>query len=256
METGRLRGAGIGERRGMQPNRFHFSTTFLLLATACAVPSARDLPSIAPAASPTQRTSQDVAQQKEPAPRAYLRATGGLSLLPGTSLDSSDAGALQQADASFDPGFAYTFGGGYRVTDDWSVEAELGYRTNPIDRVRSTGQTLTEGDFASLGFFANGIYRVPMAGRLRPYVGLGIGLLEEIDIDLGSGTDVDYSDSALAAQAIVGVDYQLSSQWSLQLEGRYLQSFGQDLAAESGNGVTYDADYQPFSISLGLTWSF
>lgn len=226
----------------MQPNAFQFPTALLLFASVCA---AQGAPSDPPAGSPAFDS-----------PRAYLRATGGLSLLPSTSLDSSDAGALDDADASFDPGFAYTFGGGYRVAKDWSIEAELGYRTNPIDRVRNAGPDVTGGDFASLGFFANGIYRLPVEGRLRPYFGLGLGLLEEIDIDLGAGSDVDYSDSAFAGQAIVGIDYQLSSRWSVQIEGRYLQSFGQDLTAESGSGIRYDADYQPISLLLGLTWSF
>jgi opacity protein-like surface antigen len=227
-----------------------------LFLAGCAAPAARG--TWTTAASPSTAAQQpSVAPTSEStSPRAYLRATGGLSLLPGTDLESGDAGALQQADASFDPGFAYTFGGGYRVADDWSLEVELGYRTNPIDRVRSTGSSINEGDFASLGFFANARYHLPVETRLRPYVGLGLGLLEEIDIDLGGGTDADYSDSAVAIQAIVGVDYAISSRWAVSLEGRYLQSFGQDLAAESGSGITYDADYRPLSVLLGLSWSF
>ncbi|MCU0867280.1 MAG: porin family protein [Planctomycetes bacterium] len=232
-------------------------TTSLLLMAACTAPGAR--PTWATTGAPSSTASDANAapnRDDEDGKRAYVRATGGLSLLPSTDLESGDVGALQQADASFDPGFAYTFGAGYRVADDWSMEVELGYRTNPIDRVRNTGPTITEGDFASLGFFANARYHLPVTGSLQPYVGLGLGLLQEIDIDLGGGTEVDYSDSALAIQAILGVDYRFSSRWALQLEGRYLQSFGQDLAAESGSGITYDADYQPFSVLLGLSWSF
>jgi opacity protein-like surface antigen len=221
----------------------HLFPTTILLFTAVAV------------AQNTPPASVDTSPAVD-SPRAYLRAAGGLSVLPSTSLDSADAGALQQANASFDTGYAYTFGGGYRITNDWAVEAEIGYRTNSIDRVRNAGPAITDGDFASLGFFVNGIYRLPVEGRLRPYVGLGAGYLEEIDIDLGSGANVDYSDSAFAVQAIVGVEYQLASRWALQLEGRYLQAFGQDLAAESGTGIRYEADYQPITLMVGLSWSF
>ena len=35
-----------------------------------------------------------------------------------------------------------------------------------------------------------------------------------------------------------------------------MQSFGQDLAAESGSGISYEADYQPLSLLLGVSWSF
>ena len=253
-----MRVAWLGETSGMKLNHFLFPTTLLLLTTSCAAPGNRTAPNPALADSPVQPTALAAVQQQpqDAPPRAYLRLNGGLSVLPSTNLDSSDAGALQQAEASFDPGFGYNFAGGYRITDDWAVELEIGYRTNPVDEVRSTGPTITDGDFSSLGFFANGIYRVPVEGRLRPYVGLGLGLIEEIDIDIGSGSDVDYSDSAVAIQAIAGLDYALSSRWSLQLEGRYMQSFGQDLAAESGSGISYEADYQPLSLLLGVSWSF
>jgi OmpA-OmpF porin, OOP family len=201
---------------------------------------------------PPQAEAESTAQRGP-----YLRATGGLSILPSTDFRSSDAGALQDASASFDPGYAYTFGGGYRLNDAWSVEAEIGYRTNSIDTLRAGGGTVPEnGDFASLGFFANARWHLPTQSRLQPYVGLGFGVLEEIDADLGLGPNVDYSDSGLAAQALVGLDYQLSRRWSLQAEGRYLHAFGFDLAAETGAPITYDADYTPISFAIGLTFSF
>ena len=214
-----------------------------VFAAACATPPR--LPSSAPTSEPETAT-----------PRAHVRAAGGWSWLPDTDLDSDDIGALRPADASFDRGVAYTFGVGYRVADDWSLELELGYRANRIDRVLSTDQIITAGDFTSLGVFANARYHLPLASRLRPHFGLGLGLLEELEITIGTGTDVDYSDSAVAIQAIAGVDYAISPRWSVSLEGRYLQSFGQDLAAESGLRRSYEADYQPISVLLGLSWSF
>lgn len=196
----------------------------------------------------------------------YLRAAGGLGFLADGDLDRQAGGGSPgvAGDADYDSGFLSTFAVGYRIDPRWSTELELAYRSNDIDGVReaSGGATIAEsGDFASLSFMLNGRYHFDTGeSPVQPYVGLGIGVVEEIDVDLdplgGGGTERSFSDSGLGLQAMLGADYALGSGWSLNAEGRYFTALDFSLGAEGGGGGTFEGDYDHFGLLFGLGYSF
>lgn len=185
------------------------------------------------------------------------RLFGGAGFLRDTNLTSNDAGAIQDGDASFDVGWMGGGAVGYRFHDSWSADLEMTYRTNNLDRVTAAGTTVDDGDFSSLSVLTNLRYHLPVAGPLRPYVGVGAGWIEEIDIDLETlSSETGYSASGVGAQLLLGAEYALSDRLSLDVEGRYFRSFADRFDSEDGPAITYDADYDRFEVVFGLSWRF
>ena len=240
---------------------------FGVLTTACATPSPRPsstalagLDSVATTGDGVRAPIVAATRAERPARNSdgvTARLFGGGGFLLATSLRSGDAGAIANGDASFD--FGWMAGGavGYRFANDWSVDLEMTYRTNDVDRITAPGVSIDQGDFSSLGVLANVRYYLPTDMPLRPYVGVGVGWIEEIDIDLGaSDAENSFSTSGVGAQALIGAEYALTDRLSLDVEGRYFRSFADDFDSENAAGIRYDADYDRFEALFGLTWRF
>ncbi|MDA0374030.1 MAG: outer membrane beta-barrel protein [Planctomycetota bacterium] len=192
----------------------------------------------------------------------YLRVDAGLGAVLDTEVERTDAsGASNLGDAAFDSGWMTGTALGYRFSDRWSADLEFTYRTNDVDRIRPVGATgldAASGDFASGALMANVRYHFPSESRLRPYVGLGAGLVEEIDIDVDlAGVENSYSDSGFGVQAMLGVEYALDDSWSLSGEARYFRALDFEGSGEGPSaGGRASADYDHFGVLLGLTYRF
>ncbi|MEM7517804.1 MAG: OmpW family outer membrane protein [Planctomycetota bacterium] len=187
----------------------------------------------------------------------FARVQAGLSFLPDGDFDVTSGGATTGGEGSYDPGFMSGLAVGYRIDSNWSAELEYNYRSNDIDTVdQDGGGTFADGgDFASVAIMANAYYHFRPGERLRPYIGAGVGFLQEIDADLDS-LGVEASDrGGFAYQLMAGVSYELSGPWTMNVEGRYFGAGNSDLEV-SGNSDVYEADYNPFSVLAGLTYSF
>lgn len=175
----------------------------------------------------------------------YAKAFGGLSALQG---NSASFGSTAQP-LSYDSGT--TLGGaiGYDYGDrPFRAELEFAYRSG-----EATGVT---GDYASTTFALNGYYVFAGNGRLKPYVGLGLGYVTEIDFDVTSGANAgEYSDRGLlAGQAMLGADYALSDSLSLFGELRYFTTETPNLSGIGG--ATLRADYNTLDLIAGLSFKF
>ena len=116
-----------------------------------------------------------------------------------------------------------------------------------------------DGNYASNIFYLNGHYRFAPNGDWQPYVGAGLTLVEEVDIDLErGGEELSYSgDGDIGYQLFAGVDYRINPEWSLQGELRYGSITGIDLEGESGDpGEIEDIDYQTTTLQIGLVYEF
>lgn len=187
----------------------------------------------------------------------FARVQAGLSFLPDGDFDVTSGGATTGGEGNYDPGFMSGLAVGYRIDSTWSAELEYNYRSNDVDTVEQDGGgTFADGgDFASVAIMANAYYHFRPGERLRPYIGAGVGFLQEIDSDLDS-LGVEASDrGGFAYQLMAGVSYELSGPWTMNLEGRYFGAGTSDLEV-SGSSDVYEADYNPFSIVAGVTYSF
>jgi opacity protein-like surface antigen len=143
----------------------------------------------------------------------------------------------------------------------WSLELEFFYRSNDIDAVSRGGDRFAGGDYASTNFFLNAHYTFgSLGGRaaiIRPYVGAGVGLMQEIDIDMpGLGVEDVSATWKPAFQAIFGVRWELNAHWSIFTEGRYTYAGDPKLRSETGASQTVRADYKGWTALAGLRWTF
>jgi opacity protein-like surface antigen len=180
----------------------------------------------------------------------YVRAFGGASSLSSTDMIGSITG-----NADFDTG---TIAGGAIGYDykgsPFRSEIEWTYRSADA---QAFGGGAT-GDFASTTLSVVGYYDlagVDPSGQFTPYVGLGIGIPTQVDLDISGGTAPgEYTDNGGAAwQAILGAAWAVNDRWALTGELRYFDAGSRDL---SSNGNTLTADYQTVDVALGLRLSF
>ena len=190
----------------------------------------------------------------------YLRGTAGYSMLDDqTGATSADLAAAGDAEFAIDNGYTAGLGLGYQLNPSWSVELYWEYRSHAAETTLGNGERFDDGNYASNIFYLNGNYHWATDGPWQPYVGAGIGWVEEIDIDLERSGEPErsFSDSGYVGfQFYTGVNYALSPKWSLQGEIRYSVFDDIDLDEESGSGTIEGLDYDPFTAQLGVVYRF
>jgi opacity protein-like surface antigen len=194
----------------------------------------------------------------------YATIYGQYSQIGSSSFTESGAQGLGSGlRADFNSGFGLGGDIGYRYGNGWAAEVEWNYRNHSLDTLRQGGGNLArDGDFASNTIFINGLRRFSTDGAWTPYLGAGIGWVEEIDIDItprGGGTERGYSDgNEFAFQFIAGVEYEFTPQWSLTADTRYMRVGSVRLDNETGNsnGKVGTLKYNPFSVQVGVRYNF
>jgi OOP family OmpA-OmpF porin len=187
----------------------------------------------------------------------YVKLYGGVSTMADTDFSGEKILGSGSVDTSFDSGA--TFGGavGYGVTNNLDLELDYTYRRNDIKSGKRGGrEVLSGGDYASVAIMANGIYRFEVDYAVKPYLGVGLGFLQEVDSDLefaGGGKLEDLEDRRFAWQGLAGITYPLSSNFELFGEVRYLDASNVDLEK---SGASVSADYRTTSALAGLTYRF
>jgi opacity protein-like surface antigen len=194
----------------------------------------------------------------------YLKPTVGAAFLSSSSFNQSgvaEPGATGTGD--FDSGYFAGIGFGYRFDNGWSTDLTWEFRTNDLNEVSfSDGTRFTEGNYASNIFYLNGYYTfgTDQDRRWRPYLGAGLGYVQEIDIDLETGgVENSYSgDGELAYQVMGGIEYDLSDRWRLQGEARYVSVSGVDLDFEGAGtaAAITGIDYDGWTLGLNAVFDF
>ncbi|CAA7612740.1 OmpA family protein [Magnetospirillum sp. UT-4] len=115
------------------------------------------------------------------------------------------------------------------------VEFELGYRAND--------------NIDSLTTMVNVLYDFMPTSKWHPMVGAGIGWAF-LDGDF-AGTNAKNSDNAFAYQGILGLGYDISNNFMLKTQYRYLGTTDTDVGTS-----TQKADYDNHAITVGFTYKF
>jgi outer membrane autotransporter protein len=194
----------------------------------------------------------------------YITLYGQYSRIGSSSLsESGPLGAGNGLRAEFGSGAGLGADIGWRYGNGWAAEVEWNYRSHSLDALRQGGTTLARnGDFASNILLINGLRRFPISGAWTPYLGAGLGWVQEIDFDVtpsGGGAPRSYSaDGRFAFQLMAGVEYALTPQWRLTADTRWLRAGSVQLENEAGNrgGQAGPLDYNPLSVQVGLRYSF
>jgi len=187
----------------------------------------------------------------------YVSAYGGSSALASTNLsDTRPSTPTLAGKASFGSGSGLGGGIGYRYGNGWAAELVWDYRSHDLKRI---GDVAAAGDFASTVAFLNGYYRFQKVGVVRPFVGVGLGYVTEIDLDLSRGGSAqEYSRrGGLATQAIGGGEVDLTDRWSLSADLRWAQmGSGAFKSSNAGASLGGKPKYQPTSLNVGVTYRF
>ena len=184
----------------------------------------------------------------------YLDFFGGFSGLTNGNLIQSGATSKGNYDGGTIVGMAL----GKHLNKDWDLEAEWFYRSNEISSVTGGAfNGVSEGDFASTNLMFNALYTFYASDKIKLYCGLGVGLMQEVDIDMTiGGGEQEFSDNWVpAAQLILGASYPINSSFSATAEVRYHYASSPDLEASNG-GSRLKADYSGYSALIGLRYSF
>jgi opacity protein-like surface antigen len=173
------------------------------------------------------------------------RAMGGASAVSSGDLAFASGGL----DEDLGTGIAVSGAIGYDYAGSpWRTEIEFAYRSINTDAF--------DGDYASTVLMVNGFYDFPTSGRLTPYLGIGLGYVTEIDLDVESGPAIgEYSDrGGVAAQVMAGASYALTDRWALDGELRYFDAGSRRLTTDGGASV--EADYSAVEALIGLRFRF
>jgi outer membrane protein len=194
----------------------------------------------------------------------YVTLYGQYSTLgSSTFTESGPAGAGSGLQAEFSAGTGWGGDFGWRYGNGWAAEVEWNYRSHPLDSLRRAGVNVaSDGDFASNTILLNGLRRFPGGGAWTPYLGAGLGWVQEIDIDIkptGGNVERGYSASSkFAVQLIAGTEYAITPNWRLTADARWLRVGSVTLDNEAANrgGTAGPLDYNPFSVQVGVRYAF
>jgi opacity protein-like surface antigen len=194
----------------------------------------------------------------------YVTMYGQQSHIGSSNLAETGAqGAGNSLRAEFGRGVGFGGDIGYRYGNGWAAEVEWNYRSHSLNALRQSGSNLArDGDFASNIVLINGLRRFNTTGAWTPYLGAGIGWVQEIDIDItpsSAGAERGYSaGNKYAFQLIGGVEYTLTPQWRMTADARLLRVGSVQLDNEVGNpgGSVGPLNYNPFSVQVGVRYNF
>lgn len=188
----------------------------------------------------------------------FVKPYFGFSSLSDTDGSVSGPGlANGNINVEVDDGYVTGLGFGYRYNANIASEVALEYRTNDVASKLSNGEAFDEGDYSSLTLYVNGYYFFDANSAWTPYLGAGIGWVEEIDIDLErGGFEQSLSGDETAFQVMAGVAYQISDAWNLNAELRYSSVSGVDVDGEDFDAEITGLDYDPLTLQVGFSYSF
>jgi outer membrane protein OmpA-like peptidoglycan-associated protein len=194
----------------------------------------------------------------------YLRAEGGWNHLNDLSAHGSNGGLA--ASASTDEG--YLLGGAVGMGFGmWRAEINLDWRDNSFGAVHvgfpGTIPKLVSGsgggDIQATTDMINGYINLPYNWNgLKPYVGAGMGaaILKFNGFSSGGIPISGDASAILAMQAMAGVSYDLTPNWSLGFEYRFLNGFHPGPFRDKSGNTFNTNDYRNHSLLLSVTYSF
>jgi opacity protein-like surface antigen len=203
------------------------------------------------------------AAAQTPAPRWYVAVVGGASFLNEPNLSYNTGSGSTSGNLGLDTGWLVGGAVGGYLLPDVRLEGELVWRRNGVSSTSLAGfdPRPGDGDYASLILMAN-VYKdfdagMLGGGRLKPYLGAGLGYAQEVDIDLLSGgSEREFSGSRFAYQLLGGVNWHFGGGWFAGAGLRWVDAGTVTLKAVSPAVGEIDARYRGWSVDLRLGYSF
>lgn len=168
--------------------------------------------------------------------QTYVEAAGAVVQQPDLSWGTSFT-----TDFEMDTGSAWSLAVGRFIRPDIAVEFE-------VIRTKSEYACCNPNNLQATAYMANAFYRFTPERRIRPYVGVGVGM---IDAKYDAGTNA--SDTVFGWQAMAGVETPFTPRISGFAEYRY-QSAAELEDSSYGSGLRWE--YESHNLGLGLRYTF
>ncbi len=190
----------------------------------------------------------------------YVSADFGALSLGSQTLTYAAPGLEQSVDTDFDSGFAAGGTLGYQLAPAWALELNVTYRSNEQEplTIPALG-SFADGNYASLGVGLEGLYQfdIGSVAGLRGYVGGGIVLLQEIDIDFeANSVETSFETDDVAFSARTGVRYALTKNWFLDASVQALFASDVEMELPVDSQQTLTADYDPLRVGISVGYRF
>jgi opacity protein-like surface antigen len=173
----------------------------------------------------------------------YILLYGGVNTRPDADITFTGGGTFTD---SFDNGTVLGGAIGYRFRD-FRLEAELGHRSNDW-AFNVPGVEVFE--FNVLSFMFNGYYDLNW-GRLKPYIGLGVGSAQVKFKQEVLGSSFSDSDTAVAYQFMGGLGFEIIPNITFSAGYRYFTTLEQ-----SYNNAAFKTEYESHEFLTGLRFHF
>ncbi len=183
----------------------------------------------------------------------YIGIRGGVVFMP-----DEDMGFLK--DTEFDLGYGAAMSLGYDFGYEYGrsrLEAELGYRTNGLDKTTFFGDSRSaDGDAISVSLMGNGYYVFENPSIVQPYLmgGIGAAFVSVDGAEIEGVTAIDDDSVEFAYQAGIGVSFDFNRNFSMDLDYRYFATTDTELEDEAGE--TLDFDYRTHNVFVGFRYNF
>lgn len=168
--------------------------------------------------------------------QTYVEVTGAVVEQPDLGWGS---GLLM--DYEMDTGSAWSLAVGRFIRPNIALEAE-------VIRTKSEYACCNPNSLEATAYMANAFYRFRPEQRIRPYVGLGAGMIN-VEYD----AIAEASDTVFGWQAMAGVEIPFTPSISGFTEYRY-QSASDPEDSSYGGGLTWE--YESHNLGLGLRYTF
>ena len=180
--------------------------------------------------------------------RLYLAGYMGLNMPFDQSFTDSDSNTSGEMQFKNTTSFAGALG--LRLSNQFRVEAELGYKNNDVDTIdfNGAGQFDLDGNLKSFTGLMNIYYDFNVPWKVQPYVGAGLGLgWFEGDISTPGGPSFTKDSTNLIWNAGAGIKYRTRSNVAFTAGYRYLDSTELDFG-------DVKMDYSDHEIRVGLEY--
>jgi len=171
------------------------------------------------------------AQAADSGEKFYVNVDAGGAFQTDIAIKNSTGFVGPGGDIKFDTGFRAGVEFGYNFNQSFSAELEAGIIRNTINQVgiQDLSSVGADAELDEIPLMVNGIYKIPLKGNFKPYVGVGVGavvgIFDSSNIP-GSSSDSNpkYSDAdfTFAYQAEVGFKYELGQNAELGLVYKFI----------------------------------
>jgi OOP family OmpA-OmpF porin len=183
----------------------------------------------------------------ERTPALYMALGAGANIMSDADIDGGAIGTK----ADYDTGLAGAIALGFKRSDGFRSEFEIAGRSNDVGSLQ--GMSGASGDVDAFTAMGNILYDFQGFGKIKPYLGGGIGLAR-VRFDgvrpVGGGQINDH-DLAFAYQGIAGLSYAINNTFEVFGDYRYLGTSDLDFQ-EAVSGSTVSADYGNHTLMGGI----